>query len=287
MTDLVVPVAVRRIPTDYLPDGGGRILINTGPSPKSMHQIESVATCPQLYAWKYASGPAGERAGHDALVKGSLLHSGAAHHYIRLQRPDLAERFYSPVEAIDRVAAVFGAIGERWRPVIQEALRGYLANYTVERFTVVGVETLVEANIGPYVRTMRWDLVVEDMAGKVWLYDHKTTGRIENRTMARFTLSLQALALQYLGRLMYGERFGGVRINLVSVNPPGHFLRASPEPAPEALARFPRAVVDAEETIARYALREPDNYPRVYSEQVCVTPYGRCDGHDLCRWGSE
>jgi hypothetical protein len=269
-----------------VPDAGGRILINTGASPRGVHRLELVKRCPQLFAYRHILKL--DLGSRDPLVRGSLLHIGLAHHYAREKaanegtNPDV---FYEPLDAIERAAPLFGADGERLKPIALAGVKGYIAHYAVEAFTIVSVEELVVTTVGGYPLTARWDLVTQDRAGKFWIYDHKGTGSIDAKSSGRYDLSLQFLAMQWMGQEKWGANFGGVRVNLVGLIRPG-FTRVSPQPAPHALALFPQAVIDAEATIERNALRDPWDWPKTLSEQACMTQYGVCEGVHPCQWGS-
>lgn len=265
---------------------GGKILLNTGPSPRGVHRLELALKCPQLYAYSHVLGfDLGDRR---ALVRGSLGHVGLAHYYARLKAAQDGtdpEAFYEEHEAIDRAAPAFGGLGLEMQPIAHRAVDGYLANFAAERFRVLAVEHLVETRVMGHLLTARWDLVAEDAAGKIWIYDHKFVGRADSGTAKRYTTAIQFLAIQHMGREVYRERFGGVRINLVGCENQT-FWRESPEAAPHLLTEFPQIIDDAEAVIERMKVRDPWRYQKTASEQVCRGPYGVCDGRELCRWGS-
>jgi len=269
------------------PDAGGRILINTGPSPRGVHRLETALRCPQLHAYTHYVKGALDGESRDPLVRGSLLHVGLAHYYARMKAEvegTNPNRFYEPMDAVERAAPLFGADGMRLREIVIPRVRGYIAHYAVEQFDIVSVEELVATMVGGYPLTARWDLVVRDRSGKFWIYDHKGTASIDAKSTSRYDLSLQFLAMQWMGREKWGEFFGGVRVNLVGFQREG-FTRVSPAPAPWALAHFPQTVQDAEAIIERNALRDPWEWPKAFSEQVCMTAYGPCPAVTLCEWG--
>ncbi len=152
----------------------GKILINAGPSPRGVHRLEQVLICPQLYAYKHRLGK--DMGSKDALVKGSLVHVGLAHYYAQLravQRKEDPAAYHDPMDAIELAAAEFGVTGTAWKALASQAVSGYMTQYMMEKFTIIGVEDLVETMIGPYRLTARWDLVTQDSQGKFWIYDHK------------------------------------------------------------------------------------------------------------------
>ena len=66
-----------------------------------------------------------------------------------------------------------------------------------------------------------------------------------------------------------------------------NFQRVTLDPAPAAQRGFSLAVLHARQRVEQLDAsgRDPWDWPKVMSEQACVTPYGLCDGFDLCRWG--
>lgn len=285
-------------------DGGsvevdGKWLIDTGPSERGWHRTEAMLRCPQLFAWKYVvRQPEIVSIAKDPLIRGTLGHVGLAHHYARLaavQRRLDPDMFHDPLAAVDLMvprlrnqSQAAGEIAERFREPVKAALRDYFSHYGYEQLTVLGVEAPAEMVFGPdpvaHRMTQRIDLEVEDEKGRVWLWDHKFVGRISRDSVLRYTLSGQFLEMVWQGRQRHGDRFAGIKINFVAMQKPTKFLRTIPEPAPAALRRFPQNVVDAEQLIQLCSTRDPYNWPRAISEQVCVTPYGLCEAFELCRW---
>lgn len=259
-------------------------LIDTGPSRRGWHRLERALRCMQDYADHVILGYRDES---DPLVRGTLGHVGMAHYYQRLfatQHGYSPDAFYTPVEAVALKAQQMGAIGEKHLPKIQAAVAEYERRFAQERLEIVAVEQEVEMYFGPHLVTQRLDLVVKDRAGKLWTWDHKFVGAIYDKTVARYALSGQFLLMNYMGRHVFGDAFGGVRLNLIAVDKL-QFIRESPPPSPDALQRFPQCVADAEALIASCEGRDPTNYPRANSELVCMTPYGFCPCYERCRWG--
>jgi hypothetical protein len=60
-----------------------------------------------------------------------------------------------------------------------------------------------------------------------------------------------------------------------------------PNPAPNAQRLFTISVLEARERVEKLDREgvDPWRWPKVLSEQVCITAYGKCEGFDLCRWG--
>lgn len=263
-------------------------LIDSGPSPRGFHRLESFLRCPTQYWWRHVKGvtlPPG-----DPLVRGTLVHVGLAHHYAFLaatQRkvPSLADTVYAPEEAMGIVAARYAEQGERLLPVARKLLDAYVHRYPGERVRVIGIEQLLETAFEGYRYTARADLVVEDSKGKVWIWDHKVVGRIEDKVFRRYAISGQFHGLAHLGVRTFGPRFAGLLLNVIGVD--GRMERRSPEPAPWLYGRWPHVVADTERQIERLADLPVESWPAAASETVCVTPYGLCDHFEACRWGPE
>jgi hypothetical protein len=300
--ETLVPIPTHAARPAAQPVPAGRRLINTGPSERGAHRLESMLKCPQLYAYSYllarqrGDGAVVEAFGaSEPLVRGTMLHVGLAHHYARIraaQRGENPEEFYEPHDAIEAAIDTMNRAEQRTAEGLRARVHGvidkYVAHYGEERQEIVEVEQPVEATIGGHRVTQRWDLVTKDLAGRYWITDHKGAAKIESKTFRRYTLSIQFLVMHTIGALTFREKFGGIRINVVSFEgaPERYrFARASPEPAPFALSRLPRTIADAEGLIKFYENFDPWEYTRVFSEQVCLGPYGPCPGMELCRWG--
>lgn len=262
-----------------------RILINTGPSPRGWHRIESFLRCPTFYWWR-ANGH-GERS--EALVRGSIGHAGLAHFYARLrarQHGQSIDAYYNVPDAMRLVGETFGDLGRSLVPKVIPVVEGYVNRYaTIDtRLKIIGVEELLETEFYGFRYTARADLVVEDEQDRVWIYDHKFVGRIEDKVFRRYSLSGQFLGLHHLGARRYAERFGGVLVNAVGMD--RRVGRTALDPAPWALTRFPAVVANTERQIAALAEVPIESWPMALSEVVCVTPYGPCPHFDACRWGT-
>jgi hypothetical protein len=269
-----------------------RILLNAGPSERGSHRLEDVAVCPQRYAYRHVLGlaPDGDA---DPLVRGCVAHSGFAQHYARLrarQRGEDPERYGTPEEGMEREAARWGEAGQNLLAATALTVAETVAHYA-DDFEVLAVEEEVRARVthggrGPHLFTARWDVEFRDAAGRCWVMDHKVVTQLNvKKVSARYTNALQFLAAQYLGALKYGRAFGGVVLSISQQAPRTRFLRAPLDPSPGLLRQLPQIVCDDEERIAELANRDPWEYPKAASEQVCMSAYGRCGYFERCRWG--
>jgi hypothetical protein len=267
-------------------------LIDSGPSERGFHRLETFLRCPTQYWWKYVHSKrpgAVPEAPADPLVRGSIFHVGLAHHYARMalaQRGDaetFARDFYTPEEAMAVVAERYGDQGKRLLAVVAKPFDLYTARYSHERVTIVGIEKPLEMTFEGFRYTARADLIVKDSKGKIWIWDHKLVGRVEDKVFRRYAISGQFHGLAHLGRNAFGPAFGGVLINVASVD--GKLERRSPEPAPWLYRRWPKTVAMTERQIAALEDVNVEAWPAACSETVCVTPYGLCPFFEACRWG--
>lgn len=293
-----------------------RILLDTGPSKAGAHRIQSVLTCATLYALTKKRNRStgltvipGDGDRHEPLVRGTVGHVGLAHHYARMgceQNGLDPETYYTPEEAIALVGPKHGEYGEKWARLMPAIYHRYAATYAVEQMKVRYVEFPCEVQVpvpdemrrrdpshpASYLFTQRWDLVLEDKAGRYWIYDHKFVSKVEDKTFQRYGLAMQFVSMAWLAPRVFGERFAGIRLNVIGVGSGTEpdvvrFTRAAPPVAPDAVRRFPATLAHAERLIRDVeALEDPMDAPRTFSETVCYTMYGACDGFEACRYGA-
>lgn len=274
--------------------------VNAGSSGQfGWHAVELAMKCPQAFAYNYRvdwGNPGKPGTGEKpALLKGSLVHQGLAHHYLRVRdyQDGLEQTEWAdPDDAIDDCASKLGPYAGKYVQLAKEVVRSYAAHFCNESWSPMDVEEVFTANIGGRNFTQRLDLVVRDASGRVLIVDHKTTGMITPETAQRYALSGQFLGMANFGRLIYGEQFGGVWLNLIELPPPGtnrqpKFLRQPIAPAPNALRLFPLTVHHARERIEELDKMnlDPMEWPKALSETVCVNSYGACEWFEMCRWG--
>jgi hypothetical protein len=274
-----------------------RILIDPGPSARGWHRAETFLRCPQLFAWKYRAhaGIGGGKSPLDedrsALSLGSLIHVGLAHYYARLrerQNGRDADTYFTPSDAIHELGLRKGST-----PELEEEARlvvdAYISHYAMEErhVRILHVEEVFEANFMGHPYTARVDLVFE-RAGKVYLVDHKSTQRIESRTVRSYSTSGQLIGYRWLGTA-YGDRFGGVILNLLQAGKSPRFERPTLEPVPNLVAKFPALIDYAEKQIGALDAQDlhPSEWPAVPTEHTCFTRYGACPARERCRWGRD
>ena len=225
---------------------------------------------------------------------------GLAHHYARKkatltgQDPD---KYFEPLEAVSRSAMANG--GEEpmfleYAALAREVVSDYIAHWQFETWEPLYVEQQFRSHVtddegNRHLYTQRADLIIRDPAtGKIYVVDHKTTGRITTKTVRRYTLSGQFLGFQVLGKKAFGDSFGGLILNMIQLpgKDPTTFKRPSMDPAPYGLRTLKQTLLHAEGTIKRYQhLKDPLDWPGVHHETACWTPYGMCPFHETCQFG--
>jgi hypothetical protein len=278
-----------------------KILLDTGPSSRGWHRLEAMARCARFYGWRYANGRGvgddrlADPTTDEKLVRGSIGHVGLAHVYARERARKLGEnpdRYYFPEEAMELVARKFGSVGLEMLPTAQKAVAAYLQFYATDQFDILGVEKIYSTMVsdsrgrGPYPFTARIDLEYAESSGKIVLVDHKFISKIESKTLKRYTLSGQFLGHRWIGQAVYGDRFGGVVVNLVQVGDNPRFSRLALPPAPGLEKRFPTTLCDLEERIsaAEAQATSPLDYTPSPTEMTCMIPYGACSYFERCQW---
>ena len=270
-------------------------LLETGPSPRGWSRLQSILECPQKYAYRYEFGEQGYKncriyTESAALIKGTLMHLILAHYYSHQKAKqegttcDLA----APHIAVELSAIQHGPNWEQHIETVQDCFDEYLSHWRDDSFKVVAVEQLAYVKIQGHLLTGRFDLVVEDSEGSIWIIDHKTTSRLSSSQRKYYGVSGQLIGYQYIGREIFGDKFAGLLLNQIQHKPPRKFARVPLPPAPNLMQRFPQIVVDAEERIAHLQATRPDktNWPMVANELGCFSRYGACKFLDTCRWGA-
>lgn len=265
-----------------------RILV-TGPSQRGWHRLQQVLECPAKYAWGYLN-PVKDKVERDPLVKGSLIHLGLAHYYQRqMERqqgrdPDL---YYTPEEAIRLYAEIAQGLSAKWADLACEVVAKYLEKHGHENWTILAVESLADGQIGGHRFTGRFDLVYRDRRGRIWVVDHKTTSRFDNKQRHFYSISGQMLGYRTLAHQRYGADLAGIRLNMIQHTGDIKFQRFDVSPAPHMLREFPKTVQFAEGMIAEHTARskDPRDWPMVNSELVCWHRYGACPHLEKCKWG--
>lgn len=119
------------------------------------------------------------------------------------------------------------------------------------------------------------------------LVTHNTTARLTSSHTQYYSISGQLLGYGYLARKKYGDKFAGIKVNLIQHGDSPKFERITLPRSPNLESKFERIVVDIEEAIERMQAsgREFDNWPKAINEMTCHGRYGACQFIDQCRNG--
>ena len=133
------------------------------------------------------------------------------------QQGEDREQWYEPLVAMQLQALQEGIDWEDQLQASQDAVVEYASYYGVEEFKVVAVEEMISTMIGSYQVTGRADLIIQQRStGKVWIVDHKTTGRISGTQPKYYGISGQLIGYEYMGREIFGEElWGGMLLNQI------------------------------------------------------------------------
>ena len=277
-------------------------LINPGPSRRGWHRLQKALRCPRLYALAYKSKDGrGERLPSEPLIKGSLFHMALAHHYAQIQEQQQGKtetEYYSPLESVALLAKEQPEkyIPE-WESYVADVQRVYLdykVRWASRQWKVLAIEKEVCANIHDeernetYFYTQRVDAIWEHPVTKqVWFVDHKTAGRVTQRTIGQYSMDGQMLGYGMFGQQMFGERYGGVLLNFIEWPKEGkspRFERKRTDPAPYSVSRFKSTIIQAERIIRDHEKLEAVEWPGVHNSIACW-PYGPCEFYETCQYG--
>jgi hypothetical protein len=276
-------------------------LIDPGPSRRGWHRLQTVLQCPRLYALKYkAEKSASEMAPAEALIKGSLIHIGIAHHYaLQMDKwKGKEDQLFSPADAVLELAEQqptgHRAVWLNYVDQVQEVLTAYQLHWQSENWITRAVEHELLVHVFDDERdesilyTQRVDAIWEHpITGKIFYVDHKSAKNWSGRSLGQYSISGQMLGYAMIGQKKYGDRWGGVLLNVIQwpkTSKPCEFSRTPVEPAPYAIANFKSTILHAEQTIHNYAEREPMDWPGVFHSGACWN-YGPCRFLSNCQWG--
>jgi hypothetical protein len=273
------------------------LVLNSGPSARGWHRLQTAAECLQKYAFEYEVAVRPDISKKPPLVTGSLIHLILAHHHMRMKQEQEGknpEEYMHPVEAVRLVASVNGTskyVDKRVLPTYEAYLRQYRDD--IFRRRIVGVEKLYDGTLDPsdgspsYRLTGRIDLLYEDLGGRLWAEDLKTTARLTKNHRHYYTMSGQFKGYAHLVR-QKNPHLAGFSVSLMQHTNP-KFQREPLSRSPVLERQFVDRVVDIERSVERCQAegRKIDEWPKAMSELVCYHRYGPCDHIDKCRFGEK
>lgn len=259
-------------------------LIVSTPSSMGWSKLGTMLMCPRKFALQYLQERTEEeerKEPNPALVKGILIHLGLAHYYASKIEDHDPTSVYTFDEAIYKKCEQI----ESWYPylsVSHETLVQYIFHYSRQnedaRMKVLGVEKLIKTKIDEQTITGRVDLIAEDTVGKVWFVDHKTTNKIDEQQQY-YAASGQMIGYQYIGREMYGDKFGGMLLNLIKVaddQEDAVFERHRVSASETMLDGWPTTVRHSLALMENLKGKELEEYPMAMHELICQHRYGPC-----------
>lgn len=252
-------------------------LLFTGPSPFGGHRYALFELCPRRYGLTHEAHPmplrdeAGalvspppsvdspdpdseESGGQWELIRGTMIHTGLAHHYARLRARQANDEatynlLYEPIDAMKALCeqeVTRNPIDyDLWHDALgvgTRVMQGYAAKYAFEKVRIEAVEEVFALELGaakaPY--TFRLDLGVRDSSGKVWMMDHKTTTKIRDYHSFTYGVSIQFQAYAVAGQVIYADSYGGVSLNMIECGDKGapYFVRPELQAIPGFLSGF-------------------------------------------------
>jgi hypothetical protein len=265
-------------------------ILDPGPSPRGWHRLQSMLECPQKYAWQYELGVSTFNEESPALIKGTMMHLALAQYYARKKNARLGlpiDEYMEAKEALHAKAKVEVGWTEHLDQIC-DCYDQYLDFWGQEDWTVEEVEKLGFCKIGNHLFTGRFDLIIKDKSGTVYVMDHKTTSRIQANQAQYYGISGQLIGYAYMAQAIYGSSFGGVILNQIQHTGKMKFKRINLPPAPNLIAEFPQIVMDTEKRISEIQKedRDPTKWPKAINELTCYSRYGACPFIDQCKWGT-
>ncbi len=265
-------------------------ILDPGPSPRGWHRLQSMLECPQKFSWQYELGVSTFNDESPPLIKGSMMHLALAQYYARSKNKRLGlpeDEYMKPKEALLAKSVVTPGWGA-YVDMISDCFDQYIDFWGDENWIPLEIEQLAYCQIGDHLFTGRFDLIIEDKKGRVYVMDHKTTSRIQAAQAKYYGISGQLIGYSYMAKSIYGDRFAGVILNQIQHTGKMKFKRISLPPAPNLMKEFPQIVIDTETRIKslRKEGRDPTKWPKAINELTCYSRYGACPFLDQCKWGT-
>jgi len=138
----------------------------------------------------------------------------------------------------------------------------------------------------PVYVTRRVDAVIEEGDRRV-IWDHKFQGWVSGKVRA-YSIDGGFGLFRHMGKQVFGEKFGGVRLNLIQTTDPYKLSRPKVPQSPHRDRHLAHLLWEEEHQIARKDLDQPNywEWPKSMHEAgPCQGQYGTCAGLDLCLYG--
>lgn len=140
----------------------------------------------------------------------------------------------------------------------------------------------------PVYVSRRCDLVVEEPGGRIFIWDHKHQARVsQGKSIEGYAIDGGFALFRHMGQQVYGEEFGGLRLNLIQTMKDHKVARPTVPRTPHRDTHLAQLVWNVEHQIAWMDMNMPDKWkwPKAMHETTCVGRYGSCGGIKLCFYG--
>jgi hypothetical protein len=140
----------------------------------------------------------------------------------------------------------------------------------------------------PIYVSRRCDMVVEEAGGQVFIWDHKHQARVsQGKSIEGYAIDGGFALFRHMGQQVYGDAFGGLRLNLIQTTTPHKIARPTVPRTPHRDTHLAQMLWHSEHQIASMDMNMPDlwQWPKAMHETTCVGRYGSCGGIKLCYYG--
>ena len=275
-------------------------LIDPGQSTWGAHRHDTLGKCFRLYGYSYVEEAPRETT--EPQMLGTLVHLALAHRYMEMQCEQNGEPnpYYAPLEAVTAKTAALAEEGEDWRYLegrVADFFRQYEWEYqTADRgWRVLAIEKELKMRLADgedsYLFTQRADLIFRsERTGLVYIVDHKTAARA---SVARtFEVSLQMVGYQVFGQGFWGDRFGGVLLNMLQKpkqDGKWQFTRPMLNGSPGMVRAFKASMLHRRRALAELEAADipVSDWPMAISDSICWTKYGACPYNQRCHTDSD
>ena len=295
------------------------ILIDAGKSRRGWSRIGQFTKCPQLFA--YTNRLDVQLISAAALTRGSMGHTIQAHQHaiwgaeqggvlVDTKHYDDPSVFMKPHDAL--VAWCDANGGHEFIEQMFRVFDNYMVEFPEPPGRVLAVEWPMDAVIGH--KGGEWGLWVIDPDEAHKVHEQVETILAYDRTpievtplnmpghrdhgkpvyVSRRCKSVEGYAIdggfalfRHMGQQVYGEEFGGLRLNLIQTMKEHKVARPTVPRTPHRDTHLASLVWNAEHAIASMDLNMPDpwQWPKAMHETTCVGRYGSCGGIKLCFYG--
>lgn len=272
--------------------------IKAGVSPKGWSRYGTASTCMRRYGYRWGNpGADGPTDMSEGRAYGIVGHAALCHYYARVGArqggviadgiehtdPDEIMRVRPAMEiAADELRPAFNVDVEALFKVVKAYTEFYVRDPWRVRFVEEVFTTTFQGPDGPVVYTGRADVGVE-MGGFTFIGDHKFLSTPRKSEAEGFAMSGQFVGWRYMGQERYGEKFGGVILNIIDRQTCKFFRPAMP-PAPDLVRSFPTTIIELDRRIRALEGKPVSAYPPVMDNDVCTHGrYGKCVFSGQCR----